>query len=375
MAGIYIHIPFCRKKCFYCDFYKSTRLKEKDLFLSALHREMELQHSYLQKETIETLYLGGGTPSVLSHGEIAMLINWLSQIFIFNPSAEITLEANPDDLNPDYLSWLLQSGINRISIGIQSFSDQDLQKMNRRHTALQAEKSVYSAYMAGFSDISIDLIYGVPGMSLPQWIRNLQISVQLPVTHISAYHLTYHEGTPFHSWLKKGSLTEITEDESIAQFDQLINITEAAGFEQYEISNFARNQAYSRHNRSYWQREKYLGLGPSAHSFDRFSRQWNVSDLNKYIVSIQSGIIPFEKEILTETDKLNDYLITGIRTKWGISPEYIRRVFGEVQYRKTDQVIDFYIKNNSLKRVGDRIVLTNKGIMISDQIMLALLAE
>jgi len=375
MAGIYIHIPFCRKKCFYCDFYKSTRLQDKNLFLTALYLEMELQKGYLKDEPIETVYFGGGTPSVLTPAEIEMLLNRLNQFFNIETAAEITMEANPDDLNPDYLSGLLKAGINRLSIGIQSFSDQDLQKMNRRHTAFQAEKSVVDAVLSGFSDINIDLIYGLPGMSLSHWERNLQIAVKMPVTHISAYHLSYHEGTPFYSWLKKGVLTELTEDESIRQFTLLLQITEEAGFEQYEISNFARNQAYSKHNCSYWQGKKYLGLGPSAHSFNGFSRQWNMSDLDKYMLSVQTGKPAFEKEILTETDKLNDYLITGIRTKWGISLEYIRKLFGEEKCRKIIRVTESYLKTGSLKRVGDTIVLTNTGNMISDQIMLALLAE
>jgi oxygen-independent coproporphyrinogen III oxidase len=375
VAGIYIHIPFCRKKCYYCDFYKTTALRKKVLFPAALFRETEQRALYLNDEAIETIYLGGGTPSVLTAGEITDFLHHLDKTFNVIPTAEITMEANPDDLSPDYLAKLRYSGINRLSIGIQSFSDQDLKQMNRRHDALQAVHSVHDAAKAEFSDISIDLIYGLPGLSKQQWKKNLQIAVSLPVNHISAYHLTYHEGTPFYLWRKKGLLTELSEDESIAQFEELIEITEKAGFEQYEISSFARNQAYSKHNCSYWQGKKYLGLGPSAHSFNGISRQWNIADIDRYIQVVLSGQPVFESEILTERDKLNDYLITGIRTKWGISTDYIRFFFGEENYRKIDISTAFYLENGFLKRVGEAIVLTTKGMMVSDQIMLALLID
>jgi len=375
MSGIYIHIPFCRKKCHYCDFYKTTAIQKKPLFLDALYREIDLRADYFKNQSVETIYLGGGTPSVLSAEETGAILQQLYQNFYVDHVPEITLEANPDDLDQYYLSKLLKAGINRLSIGIQSFSDRDLLLMNRRHSADQAIRSVTDAHKAGFSDISIDLIYGIPGLSLQQWERNLQMAVGLPVNHLSAYHITYHEGTLFYSRLKNKIIHELPEEESIAQFETLLRITGEAGFEQYEISNFAQDQFYSKHNSNYWTGQPYLGLGPSAHSYNGISRQWNSSNLNQYISSLQSGLLSSGEEILTTKDKLNDYLITRIRTKWGISIEYIRSVFGEEYGNRITRAADIYLKNDSLKRVGDAIVLTQRGMMISDQIMLALLIE
>lgn len=375
MAGIYIHIPFCRKKCHYCDFYKTTAIQKKPLFLDALYREIDLRADYLKNQSVETIYFGGGTPSVLSAEQIAAVLQQLYQNFPVENGLEITMEANPDDLNRDYLSKLLKAGINRLSIGIQSFSDQDLLLMNRRHSTEQAVQSVTDAHDAGFSDISVDLIYGIPGLSLRQWEINLKMAIGLPVNHLSAYHMTYHEGTPFFNWINKQKISELPEEESIAQFETLLQMTRDAGFEQYEISNFAREQAYSKHNSHYWTGQHYLGLGPSAHSYNGMSRQWNPSNLHQYLSSLQSGSLSYGEEILTTKDKLNDYLITRIRTKWGISLEYIRSVFGEEYRNRITRATDIYLNNGSLKRVGDSLVLTPRGMMISDQIMLALLID
>ena len=375
MAGIYIHIPFCRKKCFYCDFYKSTAVIKKPLFLQSLHREIEQQSGYLEAEQVSTIYLGGGTPSVLTVSELAEILEWLHLKFRIDSNAEITLEANPDDLNLTYLKELKQLGFNRLSIGIQSFSDKDLKAMNRRHSAVQAVQSVYEAVEAGFSDISIDLIYGLPGLTLTQWEKNINRAVALPVNHISAYHLTYHEGTKFYDWLKTGQLRELPEDDSLAQFEMLMDITKSAGFEQYEISNFAREKAYSKHNSNYWSDSKYLGLGPSAHSFDGASRQWNIANLEKYIQAISADKPSIEREVLTQTDKLNDYLITRLRTQWGISLNYISGNFGEEFGRQVLHSSQVYISTGHLLQNGDIISLTRTGIMISDKIMLALVVE
>lgn len=373
MAGIYIHIPFCRKKCFYCDFYKTTAVSQKPLFLEVLQEEIRMQQNYLGGETVETVYFGGGTPSVLSQPELKRILDLLFLHHTVSDTAEITVEANPDDLSLTYLNELKAIGVNRLSIGIQSFSDEDLKRMNRRHSSEQAIQSVRDARQAGFTDISIDLIYGLPGLSLARWEQNLKKAVELPASHISAYHLTYHEGTRFHHWLKKGQLAELPEKESLDQFDRLVRITGDAGYEQYEISNFARNGAYSRHNTSYWNGSKYLGLGPSAHSFDGISRQWNISDIYRYSRSIQSGKLNFEREVLTEKDQLNDYLITRLRTRWGISLTDISRDFGETAARKTQQSANSYLKSEHLRQQDDVITLTRSGIMISDEIMLALI--
>lgn len=375
MAGIYIHIPFCRKKCFYCDFYKTTAVVKKPLFLQTLHHEIQHQKDYLGGETVSTIYFGGGTPSVLIISELTDILTALGNHFLILPDAEITLEANPDDLTPDYLKELRQVGFNRLSLGIQSFSDKDLKAMNRRHSAVQAVQSIYEAVEAGFSDISIDLIYGLPGLTLQQWEKNLKRAVSLPVNHISAYHLTYHEGTKFYDWLKAGQLRELHEDESLEQFEMLMDITNLAGFEQYEISNFSRNKAYSKHNSSYWNGSKYLGLGPSAHSYNGLSRQWNVASLEKYLKTIASGEPPFEREELSTTDKLNDYLITRLRTCWGISLNYVYNNFSEVYVNNLLKSAQSFILSGHLHHTGDNISLTRKGIMISDEIMLALVLE
>ena len=372
MAGIYIHIPFCRKKCFYCDFYKTTAVSQKPLFLRVLRDEIRIQQNYLAGETVETVYFGGGTPSVLSQPELKGILDLLYFHFSISNTAEITVEANPDDLSLTYLHELRESGVNRLSIGIQSFSEEALKRMNRRHTVEQALQSVRDAWQSGFRDISIDLIYGLPGLTLEQWQQNLNMALELPANHLSAYHLTYHEGTRFHQWLKNGQLAELPEEESLEQFDRLVRMTGEAGFEQYEISNFALNGAYSRHNTSYWNGSKYLGLGPSAHSYDGISRQWNVSDIYRYSRAIQNGSLNFEREVLTEKDRLNDYLITRLRTKWGISLRDISRDFGETAARQTEISAHSYLQSGLLQQHGDVITLSRNGIMVSDEIMLAL---
>lgn len=375
MGGIYIHVPFCRKKCFYCDFYKTTAVSQRPLFLKALHREIDLQCGYLGSETVETVYFGGGTPSVLLPAEIGDILEHLKRYHSFGNHAEVTVEGNPDDLSPAYLKELKTVGVNRLSIGIQSFHPEDLKRMNRRHTRDQALRSVFDAHDAGFNDISIDLIYGLPELSTGRWEENLRLAMELPATHLSAYHLTYHEGTMFFHWLKKGQLKEIPEDDSIAQFEMLMDISAEAGYEHYEISNFARNQSYSRHNSGYWNGKKYLGLGPSAHSYDLISRQWNVADLYHYLKSLDQGELNFEKEILSETDRFNDLLITRIRTKWGLDLNELQSIFSTRARKQLEKSADKYLISGHLQMEGDIISLTRKGIMISDEIMLALLAE
>jgi oxygen-independent coproporphyrinogen III oxidase len=375
MAGIYIHIPFCRKKCHYCDFYKTTKVQKKKQFLEALFKEITLRAEFLRDEEVETIYLGGGTPSVLTHEEVKLVLQQIKQQFPVKNEAEITLEANPDDLSLNYLKQIKGAGINRLSIGIQSFSDPDLKLMNRRHSAVGAIQSIENALQAGFSDISIDLIYGIPDQTLEQWKKNLNISVHLPINHISAYHLTFHEGTPFYKRIDKGIIKEMPEELSIAQFEELLRATAEAGFEQYEISNFARNKAYSKHNTSYWQGKKYLGLGPAAHSYDHLTRQWNKSDLDGYISSAQSGEVLCSNEVLSEKDKLNDYIITGIRTVWGISVNHITTTYGEKMAEKVIHSAHTFLDRALIKMINGVITLTPGGMMLSDQITLALVLD
>lgn len=316
MAGIYIHIPFCRQKCYYCDFYKTVNTTLKPKFLQSLKAEAKVRKNYLGNEAVETIYFGGGTPSVLEAGELADILKHLKELFEVQENAEITFEANPDDLIPAYLEAIKQAGINRLSVGIQALQNRHLQKMNRRHDASQAIEAIHNAAKIGFNNISVDLIYGLPGLTESEWEDSLNQVFDLPVQHLSAYHLTYHEGTAFYTWLKKGTLRELSETESVKQFEILIDKAASAGFEQYEISNFARKELYSQHNTSYWQGKKYLGLGPSAHSFDQQSRRWNTSHVESYIKAIDNGLAFSEEEILSEKDRYNEYILTRIRTKW-----------------------------------------------------------
>lgn len=369
MAGIYIHIPFCRQKCYYCDFYKTVNQNLTSVFLNALTNEIVSRKIFLQNEPVETIYFGGGTPSVLKENELAEILNLLRKKFTVTPDAEITFEANPDDLNPNYLNSLIRFGVNRLSIGIQSFQDEHLKQMNRRHTAKQAVNSVENAVKAGFNNISIDLIYGLPGLTSQQWKQNLEKAFQLPAEHLSAYHLTYHEGTPFYTWLKKGTLNELSENESVEQFNILIDSCLIAGFEQYEISNFARNKKYSKHNTAYWTGGKYLGLGPSAHSFDGEKRRWNVAHVEAYCNAIENRTSYFQEEQLSENDKYNEYILTNIRTKWGVSLETIGERFGKNQIDYFSREIKKYIQNKQVNGHNGVFTLTRKGLFVSDDIM------
>ena len=368
MAGIYIHIPFCRQKCYYCDFYKTVNTSLLNDFIKALRSEILLQENYFEGEQVGTIYFGGGTPSVLTKHDITEITGFLQEVFAISPGCEITFEANPDDLTPNYLADLYSAGIRRLSIGIQSFDDALLKKMNRRHNAIQAVEAIKNAAAAGFSDISADLIYGLPGLTKSGWKASLETVFSLPVTHLSAYHLTYHEGTPFYTWLKKGTLKPATEPTSIAHFEALVKMAAENGFEHYEISNFAKNGLYSKHNSSYWTGKKYLGLGPSAHSFNGFSRRWNVSHTEKYIHSLQQNQLCFEEEILSEENRFNEYILTGIRTKWGISAAEIQNRFGSEKAAYFQQNMEKYLDRKLAVKTGDIYTLTQQGWFVSDEI-------
>ena len=369
MAGIYIHIPFCRQKCYYCDFYKTLNNSLTGSFISTLKKEIQLNKNYLENEPVETIYFGGGTPSVLTENELTEILTFLNSEFQILPDAEITFETNPDDLSTEYLHGIYNAGVNRLSIGIQSFQNEHLKKMNRRHNAKQAVKSVENAAKIRFENISVDLIYGLPNLTDNDWNESLKQVFQLPVQHLSAYHLTYHQGTVFYNWLKKGTLKELKEPQSISQFNMLIAEAEKNGFQQYEISNFAKNRLYSKHNKSYWFGKKYLGLGPSAHSFNGASRRWNISNVEKYIEAIQDNKLYFEKEILTENDKYNEYILTRIRTIWGVSTEFIQRNFGENKVAHFKKNITKYITTNLVIQNNDIFTLTKEGLFVSDKIM------
>lgn len=369
MAGIYIHIPFCRQKCYYCDFYKTVNTSLTSKFISSLKTEAKLRKNYLQAEAVETIYFGGGTPSVLNAHELEDILNFLHKNFEIQAAVETTFEANPDDLTPTYLQAIKKAGINRLSIGIQSFQDEHLKKMNRRHNAEQAESVVRNAAELGFNNISADLIYGLPQLTKTQWKESLNRVFRLPIQHLSAYHLTYHQGTAFYTWLKKGTLKELAEEESVNQFNVLLDEAERAGFEQYEISNFARNACYSKHNTAYWQGKKYLGLGPSAHSYDKHSRRWNVASVESYINSLSAKAQYFEEEKLSMQDQYNEYILTRIRTKWGVSLSFVKENFGEKYHQNLLHQIQKYKTADLLLLNGDALLLTRKGLFVSDEIM------
>ena len=323
MAGIYLHIPFCKKICYYCDFYRSRDLSLKGPFLEALKKEMRMRSREGEGELFETVYFGGGTPSVLSAGEVGKILQTLRQYFNIDGQAEITFEANPEDIDRQYAADLRRTGVNRISIGCQSFRDGDLQLMHRRHDAGRAVKAVEDAAAAGFDNISVDLIYGIPQLAPEEWKNNLFTALQLPVNHLSAYLLTFEEGTVFGQWLKKGKIQLPAEETVIEQYRDLVEITREKGFIHYEISNFGKKGFFSKHNLLYWSRKKYLGFGPSAHSYDLRTRQWNVSDLKKY-TGCAGGDGCREKEVLNLKDRYNDYVLTSLRTMWGAEREFIK---------------------------------------------------
>ena len=369
MAGIYVHIPFCRQKCYYCDFYKTVNTSLTKKFISALENEIVQRKNYLEGEPIETIYFGGGTPSVLNEMELTGILDFLHLHFKVSSTAEITFEANPDDLSDEYLQEIYRAGVRRLSIGIQSFKNEFLQKMNRRHDGNQAIEAVENAAKTGFTDISVDLIYGLPGLARNHWNADLKQVFQLPVQHLSAYHLTYHKGTPFYTWLKKGTLKALNENESICQFQTLIQMAKENGFEQYEISNFAKDRKYSKHNSSYWMGIKYLGLGPSAHSFNGISRSWNVSHIESYIKAVAIGLPYSEEEILSEINKYNEYILTRIRTIWGVSIDDIKTGFGTEKAIYFQQNIEKYIASDLVKQQSGIYTLTENGMFVSDEIM------
>lgn len=369
MAGIYVHVPFCRQKCYYCDFYKTVNTSQKENFIWAIQKEANKRKTYIESVAIETIYFGGGTPSVLKTGELAEIIQFFKSEFDVDPDGEFTLEANPDDLSPDYLYGLLAAGINRLSIGLQALQNEHLKRMNRRHDAEQAISSVKNAEKAGFKNISVDLIYGLPGLTNSQWKNTLEQVFSLPFQHLSAYHLTYHQGTPFYTWLKKGTIKELGEKKSLEQFEMLISTAKKFDFEHYEISNFAKNQLYSKHNTSYWTGKKYLGLGPSAHSFNGNSRQWNMAHIDGYLKALKNNLRFFEVEILSENEKFNEYILTRMRTIWGVKEKEIEEQFGTKLLLHFQEEVKKYLIYGMVKKENGTVTFTRKGLFISDDIL------
>lgn len=368
MAGIYIHIPFCRQKCHYCNFYSVASEKNKEAFLGALFKEIELQKSYLRDEMLETIYFGGGTPSVLSADEVNQLFNAIHSTFLIADEAEITFEANPDDLTNTYLSSLKKTPVNRFSIGVQSFNEEDLKYLNRVHSADQAYHSIKYAQDAGFENISIDLIYGIPTLTEANWIKNLETFFELGLPHLSAYALTVEPKTDLEVLIRKQKMKAVEEDKILEHFQILLDQIRQNSFTHYEISNFCKEPFYALHNTNYWFRKSYLGFGPSAHSFNGNSRQWNISNTEKYIFSINSGEIPKKIEVLSTEEKYNEYVLTSLRTQWGTDSNYILKQFGIIYSNNFKRGIKKYLTNNQVFTEDHRYYLTDAGKLFADRI-------
>ena len=367
MSGIYIHIPFCKKACNYCDFHFSTSLKKKDEMVLALAKEIAFRKSEFNDEIVETIYFGGGTPSILEIADIRLLIDTVYQNYKVIENPEITVEANPDDLTETRIIELSQNKINRLSIGIQSFFEDDLKLMNRAHNSEEAKKCLEIATQY-FDNISIDLIYGVPNMSNEKWLQNIETALSFNVPHISSYALTVEPKTALHSFIQKGIISPPEDEVAQEHFYLLVDKLEENGFIHYELSNFGKTTYFSKNNSSYWLGKKYIGIGPSAHSYNGISRSWNISNNTLYLKSISENILPSETETLTKTDRYNEYVMTGLRTIWGISLDRIEREFGKTYLDYLNKQSYNYIEDHLLF-IDDNILRTTKiGKFLSDGI-------
>ena len=373
MSGIYIHIPFCKQACHYCNFHFATSLQFKDPLIAALIKEIQLTPFFTADtdaadNIIQTVYLGGGTPSIIAMADLANIFAALRQKFMIAADAEITLEANPDDINSAALAEWKSIGINRLSVGIQSFVDEELVWMNRAHTAAESINCIDEIRVSGFDNFSIDLIYGSPLLSNKEWERNVSIAIEKKIPHIAAYALTIEPKTPLDKMIRLHKKAAVDADKQAEQFLLLMQWMEKAGYEHYEISNFALPGNRSRHNSSYWQGKKYYGFGPSAHSFDGKKRQWNIANNAQYIQSIQNDIIPCEAEILTPTQQLNEYIMTSLRTMEGLDVAFVARQFAGNFSEQIESASLKWIATNKLSKKGDAYILTNEGKLLADGI-------
>lgn len=369
MSGIYIHIPFCKQACHYCDFHFSTALHHKTDFLNALLKEIEIRKNYLNQNTpISTIYFGGGTPSLLEKKELDLIFNQLYKFYSIESNPEITLEANPDDLTKHKLAELADTPVNRLSIGVQSFFNEELKWMNRSHDASAAENCIVFAQDAGFNNISIDLIYGSPKLHNENWIANLEKSFSLNISHLSCYSLTVEEKTALAAFIKKDAALALNENQSAEQFAILMQLAAARNYDHYEISNFCREEKFSRHNSNYWKGIPYIGFGPSAHSYNGKSRQWNKANNAVYIKEINQGNIPFEEEILKENQIYNEYIMLSLRTKWGVDIAYISTHFGDSYRTYFLKRIERHITETTVTQMGFIFTLTPKGKFYADRV-------
>jgi oxygen-independent coproporphyrinogen-3 oxidase len=375
MSGIYIHIPYCKQACHYCDFHFSTSLKKKDEMVLALAKEIEMRKSEFKDDAVETIYFGGGTPSILNVSDLKLLIDTVYSNFSVIENPEITLEANPDDLTPilsfrgtrNLFKEFKAIGVNRLSIGIQSFFEDDLKLMNRAHNSEEA-KSCLEIATQYFDNISIDLIYGMPNMSNEKWLHNIETALSFNIPHISSYALTVEPKTALHTFIQKGIIPQLDDEVAQEHFHLLLDKLEENGFIHYELSNFGKENYFSKNNSSYWLGKKYIGIGPSAHSYDGEKRGWNVSNNTLYLKSIQENKLPLETETLTKTDRYNEYVMTGLRTIWGISLDRIATEFGKTYLDYLNQQAAKYIEDHLLF-VDDNVLRTTKsGKFLSDGI-------
>ncbi|CAM3507728.1 coproporphyrinogen oxidase [Flavobacterium saliperosum S13] len=367
MSGIYIHIPFCKQACHYCDFHFSTSLKKKDEMVLALAKEIGLRKSEFENETVETIYFGGGTPSILAVSDLRMLIDEVYKNYTVTENLEITVEANPDDLSEERIIELSQNKINRLSIGVQSFFEADLKLMNRAHNSAEAKKCLEIATNY-FDNISVDLIYGIPGLTNEQWLQNIQTVLDLNIPHISSYALTVEPKTALQQFIKQGVIPQPDDAVAHEQFLMLVDKLEANGFVHYELSNFGKENYFSKNNSAYWLGKKYLGIGPSAHSYDGTNRSWNIANNSLYIKALAENKLPSETETLTETDRYNEYIMTGLRTVWGVSLERIKTEFGENMLHYLLQNAQRYLDDKKLVLENNILRATKKGKFFCDGI-------
>lgn len=369
MAGIYIHIPFCKTRCHYCNFFSMASLRYKEEFLKTLKEEIVLQIDYLEDQSVNTIYFGGGTPSLMSAAEIEELLKLIGHHYDVRPDAEITMEANPDDVSADWLKQISSiTSINRFSLGIQSFHDKDLSYLNRIHSGADAEKAIRSLQVHGFTNLSIDLIYGIPGLSDDDWMQNLNKFIEYDIPHLSAYSLTVEEKTPLYQFIAKGKVQAPEENVSIGHFNSLLAFMDEHDFIHYEISNFAREGYYSKHNSLYWTGGHYLGLGPSAHSYNGYSRRWNKASLKAWLSLKEYYSESFEEEVLSRDERYNEYVMTSLRTIWGCDIDVIKNEFGQEYAEYLLRGISQFIREEKLEMRKNSIFLTNKGKLFADGI-------
>lgn len=374
MAGIYLHIPFCKQACHYCNFHFSTSLRYKRPMVEAIAKELEQRRDYLEGKKVTSIYFGGGTPSLLDEAELDLLFDTIHQYYSLSDAPEITLEANPDDLHPERLSVLRASPVNRLSIGIQSFSEADLKFMNRAHNAKEASACIEQALKFGFDNLTVDLIYGAPTTSDEQWQANLKRVFDFQIPHLSCYNLTVEPNTALHHFVQKDKVPDVDEEQSARQLEQLLELSAAAGYEQYEISNFAKPGWYARHNSAYWQGQWYLGVGPSAHSFNGGSRRWNSANNQKYLKGMDENLIPYELEVLSPAQQFNEYIMTGLRTIWGCKAERLRAIDSRYAAQFAAAVLP-YLERGIVVLKDEIYTLSQQGKFLADRIAMELFVE